>query len=130
MELHLTEQELIEYNFKLAPDIRMKQTAGHLEGCGECRGRLEKLQRKFATLDLLRGETQISEELISRAIEQARQPARTGIIPFRKPAWISAAAAALLVGLLLLAGRLLLGRGTYQIQTEVQHDFFSRSVGT
>ena len=53
MKNHLTERELIEYQFKLASDNRMKETAEHLQGCGQCRGHLEKLQRKFAALDLL-----------------------------------------------------------------------------
>jgi len=106
MKNHLTERELIEYQFKLAPEARMKETAEHLQGCGECREHLEKLQRKFAALDLLREETKISEDLISRVIEQTEQPLRTRVVRFKKPVWISSAAAVLLVGLLLVAAQL------------------------
>jgi len=106
MKNHLTERELIEYQFKLAPETRMKETAEHLQSCGECREHLGKLQRKFAALDLLREETKISEDLISRVIEQTEQPVRTRVVRFKKPVWISSAAAVLLVGLLLVAAQL------------------------
>ena len=106
MKKHLTERELIEYQFKLAPDTRMKEAAGHLQGCGECREHLEKLQRKFATLDLLLEEVEVSEDLISRVTEQASQPVRTRIVWFKKYAWLSSAAAVLLVGVLLVATQL------------------------
>lgn len=109
MKNHLTEQELIEYQFKLAPDIRMKETAEHLQGCGQCRGHLEKLQRKFAALDLLREGAKVSEDLISRVIEQtqsAQGGVRTRIVWFKKYAWLSSAAAVLVVGVLLVATQL------------------------
>ncbi|MCH8121003.1 MAG: DUF4139 domain-containing protein [Planctomycetes bacterium] len=110
MKNHLTEQELIEYQFKLASDIRMKETAEHLQGCGQCRGHLEKLQRKFAALDLLREGAKVSEDLISRVIEQAQGSISDSILKkrffaaLRMTKW--AAAAVLLVGLLLLAAQL------------------------
>jgi len=105
MKRHLTERELIEYQFKLASDVRMKQTAEHLDRCAQCRENLERLAKKFAALDLLREGAKVSEDLISQVMEQAGHPIRTGIVPFRKRAWISAAAV-LLVGLLLLANHL------------------------
>ena len=108
MKNHLTEQELIEYQFKLASDIRMKETAEHLQDCGQCRGHLEKLQRKFAALDLLREGAKVSEDLISRVIEQtqsAQGGVRTRIVWFKKYAWLSSAAV-LVVGVLLVATQL------------------------
>jgi len=101
MKNHLTERELIEYQFKLISDMQIKEAAEHLQGCGQCREHLEKLQRKFSALDLLREEAKISDNLISRVIEQAGRPVKKRIIPFRKPVWISSAAAVLLIGLLL-----------------------------
>jgi len=106
MEHHLTERELIEYQFKLASDNRMKETAEHLQSCSDCREHLEKLQRKFTSLDLLCEGAEVSDDLISRVIEQAGRPVQKRIIPFRKPVWISSAAAVLLIGLLLLATHL------------------------
>jgi prefoldin subunit 5 len=106
MEHHLTERELIEYQFKLASDMQTKEAAEHLQGCGQCREHLEKLQQKFAALDLLRGEAKISEDLISRVVEQAGQPVRTRIVWFKKYAWLSSAAAVLLIGVLLVATQL------------------------
>jgi len=106
MKAHLTEQELIEYQFKLASDVQVGEIAGHLEDCAQCREHLEKLQRKFASLDLLREEVKASDALISQVVKQASQPVRTRTIWFKKPAWLSAAAAVLLVGTLLLVTNL------------------------
>ncbi len=106
---HLTEQELIEYQFALTSEVRMRKIAGHLGDCAQCREHLERLKRKFAALDLLREEVGVSEDLISQVVEQTR-PARGGVrakvIPFRPSAWIGAAAAVLIVGLLLLVANL------------------------
>ena len=110
MKGHLTERELIEYQFKLASDSRMGKIAGHLDICAQCSERLEQLERKFAALDLLREDVKVSEDLISQVVEQAgsaRGKVRPRVIPFRKPAWIGAAAAVFLAGLLLLAAHLI-----------------------
>jgi len=106
MNRHLTEQELIEYEFKLASDDLTAEISGHLEDCAQCRKNLEKLQRKFAALDLLREDIKASEDLISSVVEQAQQPVRTRIVPFGKPAWLGTAAAVLLVGSILLFSNL------------------------
>ena len=109
MKNHLTERELIEYQFKLAPDVRMKEAAEHLQSCSDCRKHLEKLQRKFAALDLLSEEVEVSEDLISRVTEQtqsAQGGVRTRIVWFKKYAWLSSAAAVLVVGVLLVATQL------------------------
>jgi hypothetical protein len=107
MKAHLTEQELIEYQFKLTSDVQVGEIAGHLEDCSQCRGHLEKLQRKFAALELLREEITASDDLISRVVEQAARHVRKRIIWFKKPAWLSAVAAVLLVGFILLANHLI-----------------------
>ncbi|MHC4113543.1 MAG: DUF4139 domain-containing protein [Planctomycetota bacterium] len=107
MKAHLTEQELIEYQFKLASDVQVGEISGHLEDCSQCREQLGKLQRKFAALELLREEITASEDLISKVVKQAGQSVRTKIMSFRKPAWLSAAAAVLLVGFILLASHLI-----------------------
>jgi len=106
MENHLTENELIEYQFKL--DSQEKQNAGseHLAGCAECRQRLEKLNKKFAALDLLREDAQVPEELISEVLEQAGQPARGKVVPFYKSPWIGAVAATVVACFVLLMSNL------------------------
>jgi hypothetical protein len=101
MENHLTERELIEYQFKLVPDSRTEEITGHLESCTHCREQLEKFKRKFAALDLLREKTEVSEELISQVIEQAKKPAPAKIFFLRKPVW-AGIAAVLLLGLILI----------------------------
>ena len=106
MKRHLTEEELIQHQFKLASH---EQTAGgwadHLAGCDECRQRLELLSQKFAALDLLAEDVPASEELISQTIAQAKRPAPRRIIPFiRRYHWIATAAAVLVVGFALMMG--------------------------
>ncbi len=105
MKRHLTENELIEYQFKLASDAQMKEAAEHIEGCGQCRENLEKLQRKYAALDLLGEKAEISEDLISSVTEQARRPVVKRIAWFKRPVWMSSAAAVLVVGLVLVANQ-------------------------
>jgi len=102
MEDHLTERQLIEYQFKLAPESRAEEIAGHLESCTQCRDQLEKLKRKFAALDLLREKTEVSEELISQVVEQAKKPTPAKIFFLGRHVWLSAAAV-LLLGLLLIS---------------------------
>ncbi len=114
---HLTERELIEYQFALGSEVGIRKTAGHLGDCAQCREHLEKLKRKFASLDLLREEVCVSEDLISQVVEQAgsaRGGMRAKVVPFRPSAWIGAAAAVLLVGVLLLAPNLLKDKTQYR----------------
>jgi hypothetical protein len=106
MENHLTENELIEYQFKLGSEEQQSISSKHLADCAECRQRLEKLIKKFAALDLLREDAHVSEELISQVMAQAKQPARKKVVPFYKSPWIGAVAAVLVVGFVLLISNL------------------------
>jgi hypothetical protein len=100
---HLNEKDLIEFQFKLSSDVRTQKIANHLESCNSCRNRLEKLKRKFAALDLLKGEVNVSEELISKLVKQAQKPAKSRIFSLTKSAWLSAAAV-LVLGIILFSG--------------------------
>ena len=103
MNRHLTEQELIEYQFKLGSEAQMAEVSEHLAQCGDCRSELERLAARFSALDLLREEITISEDLISRVVEQAGRPKRIKLGVHKKmPAWAGAAAAVLIVGLLVV----------------------------
>jgi len=101
MNAHLTKEELIKYKFQLVSDDRVKEIAAHLEECPKCRDGLEAIKNKFAALDLLRGQPQVSQDLIDKVIAETRRttPLR---IRFQKPAWIGTAAAVLVIGLLLI----------------------------
>ncbi|MHC4595545.1 MAG: hypothetical protein ACYS19_11465 [Planctomycetota bacterium] len=103
MKPHLTERELIEYEFKLASDIGAEKAAEHLTECRQCREYLEQLKRKFAALDLLREEIKVSDDLISQIVEQTPRPVQPRVVWFRRPAWLGAAAAVLVVAMLLLS---------------------------
>ncbi|MHC4647686.1 MAG: DUF4139 domain-containing protein [Planctomycetota bacterium] len=111
MKRHLTERQLIEYRFKLACEPAMKSIAGHLQDCAGCREALEGLNRRFAALDLLREEVEVSEDLISQAVENAGRPAQKKVFSFKVPVWIGAAAAVILMGSLVLVSELERGRG-------------------
>jgi hypothetical protein len=89
---HLTEQDLIEFQFKLASDEKSAEIAGHLNSCNQCRELLEKLKRKFSALDLLRDEIKVSDDLKQQVIQQAKKPARSKIFSIYKPFWVGIAA--------------------------------------
>ena len=101
MNGHLTEQQLIDHAFRLAPDAGMREAAAHLEQCETCRSRLEGLKRKFAALDLLRDEIKASDALVAKTIEYAATASRARVLPLRLP-WLGAVAAAVIVGIALL----------------------------
>jgi hypothetical protein len=102
MNEHLTEQQLIDYQFKLASEAGMGEARAHLDRCEACRGRLAELQRKFAALDLLREEVKPSEALISKTVELAAASRRVRIIPLLRLPWLGTVAAAVIVGVALL----------------------------
>jgi hypothetical protein len=106
MKRHLTERELIEYQFKLASEAQSEEIAAHLAGCTDCRVALEQLRTRFAALDLLREEVAVSEDLISRVLEHTGRPKPTRLVSLWRPAWIGAAAAVLLMASLLLVSQL------------------------
>jgi len=102
MNRHLTEKELIEYQFKLVSDSRAKKAAEHLEECSLCREHLQQLNRKLTSLDLLREKITVSNEWLAKVAEQAGWPTQARTLFFRKYAWISAVAAVFVMGVLLL----------------------------
>jgi len=106
MENHLTENELIEYRFELSSQEQQSVCSEHLAGCAECRERLDKLNKKFDALDLLREDAPVSKELISQVTAQAKQPGRQKFVPFYKSPWMGAVAAALVAGFVLLMSNL------------------------
>jgi hypothetical protein len=106
MKRHLTEQELIEYRFRLASDEQVAASAEHVAGCAECRERLQQLDRKFAALDLLRDDVHASQELIAQVVEQAKGAAKAKVVPFRTLRWVGAVAAVLIVGSVLFIGNM------------------------
>lgn len=118
MKRHLTEEELIEHRFGLAPDERAAERAEHLAGCAECRDRLELLGRKFAALDLLAEDVPASEELISQTVAHTKKPARRSVITFGKYHWVASAAAVLVIGFVLMMGNLIEKAGTQRDSAE------------
>ena len=100
MEKHLTEKDLIEFQFKLADELRLEEIAEHLETCGECKRLNERLAGKFAALETLRSDEKINEQLVTRTIEQvSKSKVQQRQLPFvlRNRWWLSAAAVFLLV---------------------------------
>jgi hypothetical protein len=102
MNSHLSERDLVEYQFELASDVRQKEIAEHLQDCPICWEHLERLKRKFSSLELLRQDVKVSEDLIRRIAEQAGRAAQPRFVTFRKAAWFSSVAAVFIIGLLLI----------------------------
>lgn len=98
MSTHLTEEQLLHYQFKLAEGVEAEAVESHLAGCEDCRARLADLERKFQKLQLLRDEVPAPAELIAKVVREARQPVKLRMVmPWRKVLWTVAAAAALVV---------------------------------
>jgi hypothetical protein len=102
IEKHLTEKDLIEFQFKLSSDERIKEITKHLESCSKCTEQMEKLKRKFSALDLLKGEIKVSQQLASQVLKQTQKPAKAKIFSLTKSAWLSAAAV-LILGIILFS---------------------------
>ena len=77
MTAHLTENQLIKYNFNLSDSAETENIAAHLSDCSRCRETLEKLKTKFASLDLLAGKAGVSEDLIAKTLVGAKKTSRT-----------------------------------------------------
>jgi len=102
MNGHLTEQQLIDYEFKLASDAAMAEARSHVQACDECRAKLEALKAKLAALDVLREEVKASEALVAQAVAGAGGSGPRRIIPFAPLPWLGATAAVIIVGVALL----------------------------
>ena len=102
MNKHLTEQQLIDYEFKLSSGGDMRQAREHLEGCEACRLRLQELKRKFASLELLRDDPGVSETLLQQTVAHAATARPARIFRLYRLPWVGAVAAAVVVGVALL----------------------------
>ncbi|MBN1361166.1 MAG: DUF4139 domain-containing protein [Sedimentisphaerales bacterium] len=102
MNEHLTERQLIDYAYRLASDTAKQQTQAHLDACEQCRRALERLRARFASLELVRDEVQMSDALLARVVEEAAKPRRVAIFPYRHVLTIGATAAVFLVGVVWL----------------------------
>ena len=98
---HLTEDQLIKYNFNLCEPSEAQEYANHLADCTECARSLEELKQKFSSLDLLSAETAASDDLIQKTITSAVK-SEAKVFTLHKYSWVGAAAAVLVIGLLLL----------------------------
>ena len=103
MSTHLTDQQLIDYQFDLASEADAKTARTHLEKCETCRRRLHDLARKLNALDLLRDDVKASRTLLSETIRNAQRAAHWRKVVFRRLPWMGAVAAAVIVGIALLA---------------------------
>ncbi len=98
MSEHLTEQQLIDYAYKLASDPAMQEARAHLDACDQCRRTLEGLRARLGVLELLRDDIQASDELVARVVEDAAKPRKVAIFPYRYVISITATAAVFLLG--------------------------------
>lgn len=103
MNTHLTDQQLIDYQFDLASEADAKEARIHLEGCDACRRRLHELSRKLNALDLIRDEVKASRELLSDTIHNAQRAGRWRRFLLHRLPWAGAVAAAVIIGIALLS---------------------------
>ncbi len=83
----------MDHRFELDSTEARRAAETHLEGCADCRRKLDLVSRKFAALDLLRAEVHAQPALVAAAlscVKSAQPPARHR---FRK-GWFYAALAA------------------------------------
>ncbi|MEN6425802.1 MAG: DUF4139 domain-containing protein [Phycisphaerales bacterium] len=102
MNTHLTDQQLIDYQFDLAEEAASNEARAHLEKCETCRKRLQELARKLSALELIRDDVKASPTLLSETIRGALQANGRRILLRRLP-WLGAVAAAVVVGIALLS---------------------------
>ncbi|HNS19069.1 MAG TPA: DUF4139 domain-containing protein [Sedimentisphaerales bacterium] len=102
MNTHLTDQQLIDYQFDLACEADSNEARTHLEKCEACRKRLQELARKLSALEVLRDDVKASPELLSTTIRTAMRANDRRILLHRLP-WLGAVAAAVIVGIALLS---------------------------
>ncbi|MHC4759453.1 MAG: anti-sigma factor, partial [Planctomycetota bacterium] len=102
MKRHFTEEELIKFHFKLLTDEQSCEIEEHLQDCDICRQTSERLNRKFASLEMLREEVNVSEELISNVLTEATETVKAKGKSFKIPAWLGAAAAIIIVAAFLI----------------------------
>jgi predicted anti-sigma-YlaC factor YlaD len=103
MSKHLTDQQLIDYQFDLAAEADAKEARSHLEKCDSCRRRLHELGRKLNALELIRDDVKASRTLLSQTIHNAQQAGRWRRFLLHKAPWAGAVAAAVVIGIALLA---------------------------
>ncbi|MEN6333026.1 MAG: hypothetical protein ABFE01_02130, partial [Phycisphaerales bacterium] len=103
MNQHLTDQQLIDYQFDLASEADAKEARSHLEKCDASRRRLHELGRKLNALDLIRDDVKASRELLSETIHNAKRAGRWRKLLLHRLPWAGAVAAAVIVGIALLA---------------------------
>ncbi len=99
MNPHLTEQQLLDYQFDLLDPAPHAAAARHLEDCAVCRQLADQTRRKMGALDVLKGLPVLPEDLVADTLQQlkARRTIKPAIRFPRPAAWVGVAAAAALV---------------------------------
>ena len=103
MNGHLTDQQLIDYQFDLASEADAGEARAHLETCDSCRQRLHGLSRKLNALELIRDDVKASRTLLSETIRNANCAGRWRRLLLHRLPWAGAVAAAVVVGIALLS---------------------------
>lgn len=97
MKSHLSQDNLIQYQFDLLDDAQRQEAAAHLNECSLCRQKLEGIQRQFSTLNVLNEDATLPDELIQKTLASLRQtkPLPT-VTPWTGFKWMAPAAVILL----------------------------------
>lgn len=96
MSEHIKNDDLIRYQFDLTTPEDATVIARHLETCELCRAKVQKIEAKFAQLDILQDDMKISSELLEKTARQVQtKPKNKSSL---RLLWPAAAAAALVMG--------------------------------
>ncbi|MEM7392245.1 MAG: DUF4139 domain-containing protein [Verrucomicrobiota bacterium] len=97
MNCRLTEQELIDFLFKLADAPEMERIQAQLDSCADCRRKLDELAERLSILDALKADYPVSDRVVNDVLRQVEQEESMTVAepyPFR---WLAAAAAIMLL---------------------------------
>ena len=106
MNNHLTDRQILDARFKLCTDAQADAVNAHLAECADCRNRADALKQKFTSLDLLRGGTSASEQLIAETLRQVRNEPEPKTILLPRLGWLAGTAAAAALVVVFFAGPL------------------------
>jgi len=129
---HTKQSQLIQYHFKLLSSNKLQQVEAHLAECELCRKGLERIQQKYAPLELLREDITASEDLISQTVanigpetgqksQVSSEVMRKSYLFSMRGRWAVAAAVMILIGGMFIIGQFL-GPGSTTTTKETPTD--------
>ena len=99
MSEHIKHEALVEIAVCRESLAAAPKVAEHLEGCEQCRAKLEELKAVLTPLAVLHEDVEASRSLVEATVASVGQRRRGRIIAFTSLRWAAAAAAIVVIGL-------------------------------